>query len=324
MVRFLPCDELYKTIRQKSLEAKETLWVCSPHLGLNAHTVFSQEILKNPPIDIRFVFRLNYLVVETGEVNPYEIQYFMEHFKGNDVRSHDNFNSNIYIFDNSALVTSANLTKTAFEKDVEAGVLLDGSEFNEVKNFFNQSLWQTSRPISDVKKFKKIWCKSQKNVKDYSKKIKDHTKIEDWSDDYIDTWFFRIPEQMSLKTKHKIHKETNWENELLLVGDIGPNSFKQIKLGDLAFIANLYKKRGPIEIELARIFDKSRVETDEGDLHLAYLLEKSFSLERDRFYEMIKNANVGIKSSEIKLNQSQLKYLTNTLATIKRKRRRKA
>jgi hypothetical protein len=108
------------------------------------------------------------------------------------------------------------------------------------------------------------------------------------------------------------------------VGDIGPNSFKQIKLGDLAFIANLYKKRGPIEIELARIFDKSRVETDEGDLHLAYLLEKSFSLERDRFYEMIKNANVGIKSSEIKLNQSQLEYLTNTLATIKRKRRRKA
>jgi hypothetical protein len=324
MVRFLPCDELYKTIRQKSLEAKETLWVCSPHLGLNAHTVFSQEILKNPPIDIRFVFRLNDLVVETGEVNPYEIQYFMEHFKGNDVRSHDNFNSNIYIFDNSALVTSANLTKTAFEKDVEAGVLLDGSEFNEVKNFFNQSLWQTSRPISDVKKFKKIWCKSQKNVKDYSKKIKDHTKIEDWSDDYIETWFFRIPEQMSLKTQHKIHKETNWENELLLVGDIGPNSFKQIKLGDLAFIANLYKKRGPIEIELARIFDKSRVETDEGDLHLAYLLEKSFSLERDRFYEMIKNANVGIKSSEIKLNQSQLEYLTNTLATIKRKRRRKA
>lgn len=324
MVRFLPCDELYKTIRQKSLEAKETLWVCSPHLGLNAHTVFSQEILKNPPIDIRFVFRLNDLVVETGEVNPYEIQYFMEHFKGNDVRSHDNFNSNIYIFDNSALVTSANLTKTAFEKDVEAGVLLDGSEINEVKSFFNQSLWQTSRPISDVKKFKKIWCKSQKNAKVYSKKIKDHTKIEDWSDDYIDTWFFRIPEQMSLKTKHKIHKETNWEPELLLVGDIGPNSFKQIKLGDLAFIANLYKKRGPIEIELARIFDKSRVETDEGDLHLAYLLEKSFSLERDRFYEMIKNANVGIKSSEIKLNQSQLEYLTNTLATIKRKRRRKA
>jgi hypothetical protein len=237
---------------------------------------------------------------------------------------HDTFHSNIYIFDDLALITSANLTKTAFERNIESGVLLDGAYVDEVKNFFIKNLWQTAKPISDVKKFKKMWGKAQKSAEnDCSKKIKGHTKIKDWTNDYIDTWYFGIPEKMSKNTERKIYKETNWASKLFLVGDIGPNSFRQIKLGDLAFIANLNKKRGKIEIELARIFDKNRVETDEGDLHFAYQLENSFVLERDRFYEMLKNANIGSKSSEIILNQSQLEYLTNALASIKRKRRHK-
>jgi hypothetical protein len=324
MAKFLSCSELYETIQQKSLEAKEILWVCSPYLGLDAHKIFSQEILKNPPADIRFVFRLNDISVRRGEVNPYEIQYFIEHFKGSSVRSHDTFHSKIYIFDNSALITSANLTKAAFEKNIETGVLLDGSQVDEVKDFFTQRLWQNAKSINDVKKFKKMWAKEKNNKEnDYSKKIKDHTRIKDWTDDYIDTWYFVIPEQMSKKTERKIHKEANWATKLSLMGDIGPNSFKQIKLGDLAIIANLYKKRGPIDIELARIYDKSRVETDEGDLHFAYQSEKAFSLERDRFYEILEKANIGFKSSEIMLSQSQLEILTKALASIKHKRRHK-
>jgi hypothetical protein len=325
MVRFLSCSELYDAIQKMSLELKDTLWVCSPYLGSDAHQVFSQEILKNPPADIRFVFRVNDVAVKRGEVNPYEVQYFMEHFK-NSVKSNDNFHSKIYIFDKCALVTSANLTKTAFENNVESGVLLEGPEVDEVKSFFEKSLWQNAKPIKDVKKYTKMWnvIKKSEPPTSYSKKTKAHTKIKDWSDDYVDTWYFVITDPLSKKAERKIKKETNWSTRLSLVGDIGPNSFKQLKLGDLAFIANLNKKRGKIEVELARIFDKSRVETDEGDLHFAYDIEKTYLLERDRFYDMLKRVSIGSKTCEIVLNKNQVELMTETLSPTKHKKTKKS
>ena len=324
MVKFLSCSELYETIQQKSLEAKEILWVCSPNFGSGAHKVFSQEILKKPPLDIRFVIRLNDIAVKRGETDPYEVQYLMEHFKDSNVKSHDTFNSNIYIFDNSALITSANLTETAFESNIEVGVMLDGSEVDEVKNFFNQSLWQNAKPISDLKKLKKTWNLSKTAVNGNLKKTKPHTKIKDWADSYVNTWYIGVLNRISAKTERKIKKETSWATELLLVGDIGYNAFKQLKLGDLTYLANLYRKRGKIEIELARVFDKGRVETDEGDLHFTCQVEKKYLLEREQFYELLKNMNIHSRTCETILNDEQLNRLSNTLSLIKHKRKRKA
>ena len=322
MARFLSCSELYETIQQKSSEAKEILWVCSPYLGIGAHKVFSQEILRNPLSDIRFVFRLNDVSVRSGEVNPYEIQYFMEHFKGC-IRSHDNFSANVYILDNSALITSASLTKAAFESNIEVGVMLDGSEVDEVKRLFDQSLWQTAIPIADLSKFKRIWNAKQKSAKTVNlKKVKLHTKIRDWTDDYVDTWYIGVPFRLSAKTERKVKKEANWSTELSLVGDVGYQAFKQIKLGDLAYLADLSKKRGKIEIKLARIFDKSRVETDEGDLHVAYETANNYLLEREKFYEMLKEACIGSRTSETMLNDYQLKHVSSVLSSIRHKRRR--
>jgi hypothetical protein len=325
MAKFLSFTELYETIQQKSSETREILWVCSPYLGLDAHKVFSQEILRNPPSDIRFVFRLNDISIRRGEVNPYEIQYFMEHFKGSSIKSHDTFHSKIYIFDNSALITSANLTKTAFESNIEVGVMLEGSQVDEVKSFFNQSLWETAKPIGDLKKFKQIWNIALKSAKNGNlKKAKPHTKIKDWTDDYVNTWYIGVPCRMSAKTERKIKKETNWRTKLSLVGDIGYHAFKEIKLGDLAYLANLNKKRGKIEIELARIYDKSRVETDEGDLHFAYETENTYLLERKQFYEMLKNADISSRTFETILDDDQLKHIANVLSSIKHKRKRKS
>ena len=62
-------------------------------------------------------------------------------------------------------------------------------------------------------------------------KVKPHTKIKDWTDDYVNTWYIGVPCRMSAKTERKIKKETNWRTELSLVGDIGYRAFKEIKLG---------------------------------------------------------------------------------------------
>jgi hypothetical protein len=324
MHRLLRKTELYETILQKSLGAKEILWVCSPSLGSGAHRVFSQEILKNTPADTRFIFRVNDFAVKKGEFNPYEIQYLMEHFKGAKIKSNENFNSNIYIFDNSALLTSATLTEEAFENNIEVGILLEGSDVEEIKSFFNESLWNTSKPMGELKKYKIMWNLAHKTAKKANlKKNKDHTKIRDWTNDSVNTWFIGVSHWISSKSEHKIKKETNWQTNLSVLGDVGYNFFSHVKLGDLAYIADI-SKRGKIGIELVRISDKARVETDEGDLHGAFETEKTYALEREPFHEMLKNTNIGFKTSETILNDNQLNQITIVLSSIKRKRKRKA
>ena len=324
MVKFLSCSELYETIQRKSSEAKEILWVCSPDIGTGAHKVFSQEILKNSPSDIRFVLRLNDIAIKRGETDPYEIQYLIEHFKDSSIKSHDTFHSNIYIFDNSALITSANLTVTAFERNTEAGVLLESAEVDEVKRYFQESLWVNAKSIGDLKKFKKMWSLTQKNpTNDSFNKIKSYIKIKDWTEDYVNTWYIAVPNRMSPKTEQKIKNETGWARDLLLVGDVGYSAFKQLKLGDLTYLANLFKKNGKIEIESARVFDKSRVETDEGDLHVACQVQKKYLLEREQFYALLKNMNIPSKTCETILNEEQLNHLNWSLSKLNTKKENK-
>lgn len=324
MARFLSNAELYETVFQKSSQAKETLWVCSPAIGLGAHRVFSEEILKNPPADIRFVFQLNDTAVKEGEVNPYEIQYLLEHFKGICIKSHENFHSNIYIFDNSAVITSATLTEEAFESNIEAGVLLEGSDAEEIKRFFNESLWNTAKSTGELKKYKLLWNLAQKNIKKGNlKKIKPHIEIKDWTNAYDNTWYIGVSNWISTKSQRKIKKETNWRTDLSVLGDVGYHGFTQVKLGDNSYVADL-SKRGKVEVVYVKIFDKARVETDEGDLHCAYETEKTYSLEREKFYEMLANANIKVKTSETILNDEQLKQIASVLSSIKKKRKRKS
>ena len=324
MTIFLSNAELYETVLQKSLDTKEILWVCSPSLGLGVHRVFSQEILKTPPADIRFIFPVNDVSIKEGAVNPNEIQYLMEHFKGINIKSLKNFNSNIYIFDDSALITSATLMETAFEGNIEVGVLLEGVAAEEVKGFFNESLWNSAKPIGDLKKYKQMWNLSQKTTKNTAlKKVKPHTKIKDWTNAYINTWYIGVSKWISPKFERKIKKKTNWQTNLSVIGDIGYNAFLQLKLGDNAYIADL-NKRGEIGIELARIIDKARVETDVGDYHAAFETEKTYRLKREQFFEMLKNTNIKSKTSEVILNNDQLNQIAIVLSSIKRKRKRKS
>jgi hypothetical protein len=324
MTRLLYNVELYETIRRKSSDAKDILWVCSPLLGSDVHRVFSQELFKKPPTDTRFVFRVNDFSVMEDEVNPYEIQYFLEHVKGIKIKSNENFHSTIYIFDNSALLTSATLITEAFESNIEVGILLEGSDAEELKRYFNESLWNTSKPIGELKKYKLMWNLSRKNAKKVTlKKTKPHTQMKDLTNDFSNTWFIGVSHWLSTKSEHKIKKETNWQTYLSILGDVGYNFFSHVKLRDQAYIADL-SKRGKIEVELVRIFDKARVETDEGDLHGVFEVEKAYTIERESFYEMLKNANINSKTAETILNDDQINQITNVLSSIKRKRRNKS
>ncbi len=324
MSKFLSCAELYEAIQQLSSRTEEILWVSSLQLGTNAHKIFSKEILKKPPSNVRFVFPLTDKTVERGEINPYEVQFLRERFKDS-VKACDGVTSNIFIFDDLALITSADLTESAFDNNLEVGVALDGLEVEKIKTFFT-TLWQNAKSVSDLRNQKKIWNlhneKAAKKTNHGLKKTKAHTNIMDWSDEYANTWYIGILNRFPSNTVRKIKKETNLGSDFLIVGDVGYNAFKELKLGDLTYIADYTKQRGKILIQVARVYDKIKTETDDGDLHLASQVLKNFVLERKQFFDLLKNINIKPRAYEAKLDSEQLRLLSETLATVKTKRKK--
>jgi hypothetical protein len=326
MGKFLTGAELYTAIQALSSQTKETLWVSSPQLETDAHKIFSQEILKHPAIDTRFVFPLNEETVKRNEIDPHEIQYLKDHLKEDSVKTCDLVHSNIFVFDNLAVVTSANLMKAAFEINPEVGVMVDGEEVTGVKNFFVEVLWKNAKSVGDLRSFKKIWSLNQKQLeKKPQRRMKTvaHTNIVDWSDEDVNAWYIGVPTRFPAKAIQKVRKETNWGNHLQVVGDVGYSAYRELKTGDLAYLADVYKQRGKIVVEKLRIYDKCKVETDDGDYHLACHVLKNYTLERTPFFELLKNMNIRSRSLDVKLSGEQLKLLTESLLSLKPKRKRK-
>ena len=79
--------------------------------------------------------------------------------------------------------------------------------------------------------------------KENLKKVKSHTKIKDWTNAYINTWYMGVSKWVSAKSERKVMKETSWQTTLSVLGDIGYHAFTQIKLGDYAYIADLTKRQ---------------------------------------------------------------------------------
>ena len=318
MARFLSEKELYPTVLKNSAKAKNILWVCSPYLGLDSHEVFSQKIMEAPPKDIRFVFRLNILAVRRGEVNPYEIEYFREHFRSTSIRTNDAFHSKIYIFDDAALVTSANLSKSAFQTNIEVGVLLQQKQAKKAKSFL-ENLWKISKPIPNLDGYKTAWNKAKAKGKTsenrYSKRpTTPHTRIKPWNEDAANKWFMRITEEMTRKTENAIYENTQWARKFGLIGDIKRKTYESLRLGDIIYILDLVGRSGKsVTIREAQVKDKRYIETDQGNYHFVYEGINSSKVEKNEFDRLRKKAKLG-KAGELMLDGKQANVLKKIVA----------
>jgi hypothetical protein len=318
MAKFLSEKELYPTILKNSAKAKNIFWVCSPYLGLDSHEVFSRKIMEAPPKDIRFVFRLNMLSVRRGEVNPYEIEYFMEHFTRSSIRTNDAFHSKIYIFDDAALVTSANLSKSAFQTNIEVGVLLQQEQVKKAKSFFER-LWKISKPVRNLNGYKSAWNKAKAKRKpsedQYSKRpITPHTRIKPWNEDTANKWFMRITKELTKETENAIYEDTQWARGFGLVADIKRKTFQSLRLGDIVYILDLTgRSKKFVKLEEAKIKDKRKIETDEGNYHFVYEKMNGSKIKKNEFSQLSKKAKLG-KADETMIDRKQANILKEAMA----------
>jgi hypothetical protein len=217
------------------------------------------------------------------------MEYFLQHFKNSSIRVDNTFHSKIYIFDNSALVTSANLSKTAFGKNIEAGVLLQHNQAEEAKRFFER-LWRKAKRVPNLNEYKTIWnaTNSKRRIhsdQDHVSRSKPHTKIISWNDDNAESWLFVTSEFMSDRTKEIIEKETNW-NEMEILSDLSHQTYSEVKLGDIIYICDISDKLDrTVEIQEGRVKDKRRIVIPNGggNYHIAYEEKQTKRLRRNLF-----------------------------------------
>jgi hypothetical protein len=317
MAKFLSEKELYPTVKERSAQTKNVLWVCSPYLGLNAHEVFSEEIAKNPPKHVRFIFKLEKRSVEKGAVNPHEIEYFKKHVKKCKIKTNNTFHSKIYIFDDSALVTSANLSKAAFEKSIEAGVILTGEQVKKVKRRFER-LWKSSDPIKNLDDYKKAWktATGARDKGDYHSKpkVKAHTTVDPWDEEIENKWLLRITGETSKRTQGLVEEATKWKENEGLVSDLSFKAFNSLGTSDIIYLQIDYEKNRVPEIEKGRIIDKREVETGSGgNYHAAYKSIKKKKVEKNVLAECLKELRIEKSQEGVPLSNQQGKLLEQLL-----------
>lgn len=123
-------NELLKEFIELFSSVKKRIWICSPYVGgVKFISEVSQGKMFDKDIDTRFI-------TDIKELSLLNFDFFNEIVKTGELRTLTGVHAKIYIIDNICLITSANLTETAFFKRYEIGLLLDEQESeNTIKVF---------------------------------------------------------------------------------------------------------------------------------------------------------------------------------------------
>lgn len=137
--------DLVDTLRMRCDNVNKRIWICSPYIGgLKSIRKIIGIKWMNKNIDFRILTDLS---------NPYNfnIDTILTFLKYSKIKSLKALHAKIYITDDLCLLTSANLTSTAFSKRYEIGTFLNKTESKDVIKFFNE-YWETGEKVFKIKK----------------------------------------------------------------------------------------------------------------------------------------------------------------------------
>ncbi len=155
-------QDLVTELRRLSDKVSSRLWVAVPYIGspTTVRKILGKEWFDLPSVSVK-------LITDTSDLSCIDtetIQYF--HNRGQ-VKTLAGLHAKIYIVDDTCLITSANLTNTAFSKRHEIGILLNSKEAEQVIETY-KTWWRKAnnvKPETLTKIFKtKTTSKEEKGV----------------------------------------------------------------------------------------------------------------------------------------------------------------
>ncbi|MEE7626630.1 phospholipase D family protein [Methylobacter sp. Wu8] len=144
---------LVNELRKLMDASKERIWIASPYIGgiCAISRILGNRWQTAPEISIR-------LLTDVYECSQISFETLEAFYKSGSIQTLRGLHAKIYIIDDSAIITSANLTEAAFSRRYEMGVLLQGQEAKEAIAQFD--LWWKKKSTSvSLKMIKKIESK---------------------------------------------------------------------------------------------------------------------------------------------------------------------
>lgn len=122
---------LVNSLRKKCNQVKSRLWIASPYIGsLSAvRSILGSKWLTDPQISVR-------LLTDVEELSRLSRETIETFAKSGPVKEMRGLHAKIYIIDDNALITSANLTSTAFSKRYEVGGFLSAPESKQIVEIY--------------------------------------------------------------------------------------------------------------------------------------------------------------------------------------------
>jgi hypothetical protein len=137
-MEIIGAQQLCLKLRELCNDVRRRLWIASPYIGgwNSVRRILGRNWFDDAEVSVR-------LLTDAGNAS-YVSQDTVKHFDDRgDVKHIPGLHAKIYICDETVLIASANLTKTAFTKRHEVGVLLTGQGALQATDIFER-LWHDS------------------------------------------------------------------------------------------------------------------------------------------------------------------------------------
>lgn len=136
-------QNLVNTLRKLMNASKERVWISSPYIGsyLAIKKIMGNKWQTSSKLSVR-------LLTDLEECTKISLETLSKFYKSGAIHTLPGLHAKIYIIDNNAIVTSANLTGTAFSKRYEMGTLLNDSEANDVITQYDKWWKENSKPVT--------------------------------------------------------------------------------------------------------------------------------------------------------------------------------
>ena len=186
-MKFVYGKKLFKKFYELSSKAEKRAYITSAYVGNNSYELLSQNVKDIE--DVRFIVNFSEDSVRAGAISPNGVKQLKEI---GDVHSRKDLHAKVYMFDDFAIISSANFSRNAFENNLEVGIIINESIIiRKIEKFFDE-LWRKSKPITtaDIDEMEKVQ-KHYKNIRQkhgipesevYSKKKKATITIPKWEE----------------------------------------------------------------------------------------------------------------------------------------------
>jgi len=126
-------QSLVNELNKLCLRISNRLWIAVPYIGNQSAVVriLGEKWISNKSISLR-------LLTDISDLTCIDLDTLSLFMNDGHVKSLVGLHAKIYIVDNSCIITSANLTETAFTKRHEIGLSFDVSENHDIINVFEE------------------------------------------------------------------------------------------------------------------------------------------------------------------------------------------